>query len=559
MKTQKIKKCMSLFLAALMCVTTLFGVGTTAYAAEETDEVCLVSFPRDGDANYGGEWGHGSFNFMNGWSSGSSRYTTVRAMGSYDGNICYCIEPGVPQESGDRFTKKGENFWDNYPSSYNHTISPDDIKLFIGRIFQYGYTGTISTSWRSQNEGGDKLAHAVATQLLVWETVVGERDADFNKVGTGGKDAICDQISTGHPLYSRIMSYYNSIAASVQTHSKVPSFFAKSTGKAKSIELEWDGEKYTATLTDTNNVLANYSFSAGVSGIRFSVNGNRLTITADTAPSDTVTITAEKKNSQRRGVITWTDGVYGPNGKLQDIVTYAQSVNDPVKGYLNIKVSYGSAKIVKTSEDGKVEGISFTITGNGVNKTVQTGAGGTIQIDNLTPGVYTVTEQNYDKYEPQEVRRVTVVSGQVATVNFSNVLKRGDLTVTKTSEDGLNEGVKFHLSGTSLSGLAVDEYAVTDSSGKAYFRDVLIGTGYTLEEIDTAIRYVVPDNQTAAVEWNKVTNKSFVNILKKWNVTVTKSDKETGTAQGDASLAGATYGIYKGEQLIDTYTTDAVI
>ena len=124
MKTQKIKKCMSLFLAALMCVTTLFGIGTTAYAAEETDEVCLVSFPRDGDANYGGEWGHGSFNFMNGWSSGSSRYTTVRAMGSYDGNICYCIEPGVPQESGDRFTKKGENFWDNYPSSYNHTISP---------------------------------------------------------------------------------------------------------------------------------------------------------------------------------------------------------------------------------------------------------------------------------------------------------------------------------------------------------------------------------------------------------------------------------------------------
>lgn len=557
MKTQKIKKCMSLFLAALMCVTTLFGIGTTAYAAEETDEVCLVSFPRDGDANYGGEWGHGSYTYMNGWSMASSRYTTVRAMGSYDGNICYCIEPGVPQESGDRFTKKGENFWDNYPSSYNSTISPDDIKLFIGRIFQYGYTGTISTSWRSQNEGGDKLAHAVATQLLVWETVVGERDADFNKVGTGGKDAICDQISTGHPLYSQIMSYYNSIAASVQTHSKVPSFFAKSAGKAKSIELEWDGEKYTATLTDTNNVLSNYSFSASVSGIRFSVSGNKLTITADTAPTDTVTIKAEKKNSQRRGVITWTDGVYGPNGKLQDVVTYAQSVNDPVKGYLNIKVSYGSAKIVKTSEDGKVEGISFTITGNGVNKTVQTGAGGVIQIDNLTPGVYTVTEQNYDKYEPQEVRRVTVVSGQVATVIFSNVLKRGDLTVTKTSEDGLNEGVKFHLFGKSLSGLAVDEYAVTDSTGKAYFRDVLIGTGYTLEEVDTAIRYVIPEKQTAAVEWNKVTNKGFTNILKKWNVTVTKSDSETGTAQGDASLGGAVYGIYKGEQLIDTYTTDA--
>ena len=557
MKTQKFKRTLSLFLAMLMCVTTLFGMGTTAFAAEETDEVYLISYPRDGDANYGGEWGHNSLSFMNGWSTATSRFTTIRAMGSYEGNICYCIEPGVPQQTGNTFTKKGEDFWDEYPSSYNSTISPDDIKLFIGRIFQYGYTGTISTSWRSQNEGGDKLANAVATQLLIWETVVGERDADFNKVGTGGKSAIVEQISTNHPLYSRIMGYYNSIAASVQRHSKVPSFFSKSAGKAQNIELAWDGEKYTATLTDTNNVLSDYLFSASVPGIRFSVNGNKLTITADTAPADTVTITAEKRNSQRRGVITWTDGVYGPNGKLQDTVTYAQTVSDPVKGYLNIKVSYGSAKIIKTSEDGKVEGISFTITGNGVNKTVTTGAGGVIQIDNLAPGVYTVTEQSYDKYEPQEVRRVTVVSGQVATVNFNNTLKRGTLIVTKTSEDGLNEGVKFHLYGTSLSGLAVDEYAVTDNTGKAVFSDVLIGTGYTLEEVDTAIRYVVPEQQTAAVEWNAVTNKSFTNILKKWNVIVTKSDAETGMPQGDAALAGAVYGIYKGDQLVDTYTTDA--
>ena len=555
MKMQKAKRFMSLFLAALMCVTTLVGFGTTAYAAEETDEVYLISFPRDGDANYTGEWGHESHTFMNGWSSGTSRFTTVRAMGSYNGNICYCIEVGVPQETGDSYTQKGEDFWDNYPSSYNSTISPDDIKLFIGRIFQYGYTGTISTSWRSQNEGGDKLAHAVATQLLIWETVVGERDKDFNKVSTGGNDAILDQISPNHPLRDKIMSYYNSIAASVQNHSKLPSFFSKSTGKAQNIELEWDGEKYTATLTDQNNVLSDYSFSASDSGIHFSVNGNKLTITAEKAPSDTVTITAEK-TAQRRGIITWTDGVYGPDGGIQDTVTYAQTVNDPVKGYLNIKVSYGSAKIVKTSEDGKVEGITFTVTGNGVNQIVQTGPNGEIQIDNLTPGVYTVAEQSYDKYEPQEVRRVTVVSGQVATVNFNNVLKRGDLTVTKTSEDGLNEGVTFHLSGTSLSGLAVDEYAVTDSSGVARFDDVLIGTGYVLEEVDTAIRYVVPENQTAAVEWNTVTNKSFHNVLKKWNLTVTKSDNETGTPQGDASLAGATYGIYKGEQLIDTYTTN---
>ena len=78
------------------------------------------------------------------------------------------------------------------------------------------------------------------------------------------------------------------------------------------------------------------------------------------------------------------------------------------------------------------------------------------------PGVYTVTEQSIDKYVPQEVHRVTVVAGQVAKVNFNNVLKRGNLQVIKSSEDNLVEGVTFHLYGTSLAGITVDEYAVTD-------------------------------------------------------------------------------------------------
>lgn len=116
----------------------------------------------------------------------------------------------------------------------------------------------------------------------------------------------------------------------------------------------------------------------------------------------------------------------------------------------------------KTSEDGKVDGIKFTITGNGVNQTVTTANGGKFQLDNLMPGVYTVTEQSIDKYVPQEVHRVTIVAGQVATVNFNNVLKRGNLQVIKSSEDNLVDGVKFHLYGTSLAGIAVDEYAVTD-------------------------------------------------------------------------------------------------
>ena len=198
MKTKNFKRPIALFLAVVLCAAMLFSMGTTAFAAGETEVVCLIAFPRDGDANYSGEWGHGNLNFINGWSTKASTVTLIRAMGQYDGNICYCIEPGVSQQPGDSLTKKGEDFWDNYPAAYNKTISPENIKLLIGRIFQYGYTGPILVSWRSQNDGGDKLANAVATQLLIWETVVGERDADFNKVGTNGKNAIAEQVSAKH-------------------------------------------------------------------------------------------------------------------------------------------------------------------------------------------------------------------------------------------------------------------------------------------------------------------------------------------------------------------------
>lgn len=562
MKTHFFKRGIAGLLSLVMCLSAFIGLGTTtAFAAGEQAEVYLISFPRSGDANldYSGTWGHSNLHYMNGWYSGESKYTTIRAMHSYDGNICYCIEPGTPQDTGDRYTSKDETFWDNLPSDFNSTISPYDMKLFIGRIMQYGYTGAISTSWRSQNASdAATLAQAMATQVLIWETVVGERDEDFNHISPGSYDAVKSVVSTAHPLYSQFISYYNSIEASVQRHSAIPSFMAKTPGKAQNVELAWNGTNYTATLTDSNNVLSNYSFSANEDGISFSVSGNKLVITAATAPSDSVRITASKSGATRRGIITWTDGRYAPGSGIQDVISYAQEVNDPVQAFLNLKVSYGSAKIIKTSEDGKVDNLTFTVTGNGVNQTVKTNAKGEIQIDNLMPGVYTVTEMDYDKYEPQESRRVTVVSGQVSTVTFNNKLKRGDLQIVKSSEDNLNEGVTFHLYGTSLSGIAVDEYAVTDANGVATFEDVLISgsTPYTVEEVDTAIRYVVPEAQSAPINWNEVTNRSFLNILKKFSVTVTKSDAETGTAQGDASLAGAVYGIYKGENLVDTYTTD---
>lgn len=556
------RRSISGLLALLICFTAILGSGMTAYAAAFTGETAdsySVAFPRDGDANldYSGTWGHDELHYMNGWTSGEATWmTTLHTIGSFDGPACYCIEPGVPRNLYRSYESYGEDYWDTFPAEYNRTIDGRTMKTLLGRIMQYGYQGNLSLDWRSQNKAdADKLAHMMATQVLVWETVVGERDADFNHVDPGSADAVKSVYRTSHPLYSRFSAYYDSIEASVKKHTVVPSFMDRSEEAAQTVELSWDGGRYTATLTDTNGVLGEYAFSSAQSDMTFAVDGNDLTISAETASADGVTITAVRNNT-RQGVLVWSDGHYGPDGTMQDVVTFRDTVSDPMYAYLHLKVGYGSVKIIKTSEDGEVSGISFTVSGNGTEQTVTTNADGEMQLDDLRPGAYTVTEQSSDRYEPQEVRQVTVISGQVATVTFHNTLKRGSLEVIKTSEDHLIEGVKFHLTGASLSGLPVDEYAVTDSTGKAVFSDVLIGTGYVLSEVDTDVRYVIPEDQTAAVEWSKVTHKSIHNVLKKWNATVTKSDSATGTPQGDAKLSSAVYGVYKGGQLVDTYVTD---
>ena len=353
-----------------------------------------------------------------------------------DMKVSYCIEPGIGQNAGDTLSHKDETFWENYPSHLNPTISPDTIKVLLGRIMQYGYQGNVSTSWRSQNASdAAALSYAIATQLLVWETVVGERDASFNKVYPSGygKSAVWSYIRDEHPLRSQIRSYYNSMAASVQSHAEIPSFCARSIGSARSYELKYDGTRYTVTLTDTNGVLSNFSFSSSEPGISFSRSGNRLTITSDTPIAGDIRVSASKTNGVRSGVVVWTDGNKGAG--IQDVVTYGENVSDPVSAYLRLEMeALGTMHLVKTSEDGVVANISFTISGNGITKTVTTGRDGTIDVSELMAGTYTVTEADIERYTPQTSQQVTIVGGQTSTVTFNNVLKRGALEVTKTSE-----------------------------------------------------------------------------------------------------------------------------
>ena len=539
------RRILSAALCLLMMVTAL-PLSAFAWTGSE-GQTCTSSF---GDKYVGSDgenyYSKPSYSFLVYDESGGTSVRTINAgnakrkylmTDSSGTHQVFCVESGVDFSTGNSYvSKNGKN------SSYFNNL-PTDAQFGIMMALMYGWHEGKSSPVAGTNTDD----YAFATQTIIWEYQQQLRTSPADLHSANGIDGD----TYYHSLQGRpAEKCYNWILSQMADHYTIPSFAARSQSRADTYTLKYNPEakNYSLTLTDTNNTLADISLSAG--GIRVSRSGNQYTFTSDKMITSPVAVSAQKNVNLDCGEML----IWGCVGKQ----TMVSGASDPVYFYLKIDTeTYGTGHIKKTSEDGVVSGISFNISGNGVNKTVTTGADGTVDIQ-LMPGVYTVTEQSVDRYVPQSVQRVTIVSGHTSTVTFNNVLKRGDLEVIKNSEDNLVEGVKFHLYGTSLSGLPVDEYAVTDAKGVARFENVLISgsTPYTVEEVDTAIRYVVPASQTAPIEWEKVTNRSFINILKKFNVTVTKSDAETGTAQGDASLAGAVYGIYKGEELIDTYTTD---
>lgn len=452
-----------------------------------------------------------------------------------DGKEAYCIEPGHTLYSGNTLTEDGSTVWKNLGSAKQKAIN---LALLYGKPGSgKSLSGTEDQKW-------------VATQLIVWEFVSGCRNTADGYKCTNTKfiDGIC--AGGANP---GVKSVYNAISKSLANYSTVPSFASAIASKAETYEMKYSDGKYTLTLTDSNSILSDFSFKT-TSGISVLKSGNKLTLTSTSPVNDAVTFNSAKSMPS---VGNTTLVPYG-DASLQDVITGVENDADPIRAYFKVKTSSGNLKLVKTSEDGNVANIEFTVNGDGYSKTAKTNSKGEFELADLVPGNYIVTEVTDSKYETQKSQTVKVESGKTVTVTFENVLKKGSLEVVKTSEDNFNEGIKFHLYGTSLNGASIDLYAKTNADGVAAFTNVLVSgdNPYTLEEVNTADRYVVPKKQTAPIEWNKVTQRSFGNVLKKWNLTVTKTDAETKSVQGDATLTGAVYGIYNNGKLVDKYTTD---
>ena len=369
-----------------------------------------------------------------------------------NGKVAYCVEHGIALGLGDNggYTSR------ELTQEQLNKLTLIDYWGRYKNIANIKGCSAVNYNWDTIEVSAEYLTEFYC-QLLIWETI-NSFGGDFV-----GASSVSIQSSIGGMANIASQSTYNGFKKAVLA--KVDQFYTKPSISGQTVTLKVGESK---TLTDTTGALASYRDTplVNTTGISVTKQGNKVILTATGNPNPTGIVSF----AYNVDLNYYKDepGYYYEHAVSQDVATCGFAGRDPTSVTFNVKVELdGSMKIVKTSEDGKVSGVRFRVSGNGVDTTVQTGTDGTIIVPNLKVGSYTVTE------------------------------------------------------------------------------------------LDVPDQYVQPKSQTVTVKANETATVSFTNVLKKWKATITKVDAETGAAQGDASIAGAVYGVYHGSDLIDQYTTNA--
>ncbi|MBQ4529408.1 MAG: thioester domain-containing protein [Lachnospiraceae bacterium] len=302
------KRAVALLLALMM----VFTGAVQAFAATQMT-MAVIALPRSADTNKG-DWGLAELYLMGGWETIETDNYLVYCKDSHSGPVVYCIEPGYGVRTGNVLSQANDStYWNNYPSNMNPTLSPDGIKTVLGRLLQYGWRGNGNTSWNTTNASHrQEVAELIATQMLVWEVVVGERTLSFSHIDASrrGYDSVMDSISSGNPLYDDIWDAYDSIEYAVQNHTLLPSFMSDNEATAPTHELVWNGSRYEITLTDTNGVLRECGLKTDSTDLKCEISGNNITFYTTNPDVSEILVVAEKEASVNNFLV-WTDGNTG--------------------------------------------------------------------------------------------------------------------------------------------------------------------------------------------------------------------------------------------------------
>lgn len=270
MKIPKLFKKAAAFVMA--AVTALSIMPATAFAA---GDIGTISFSHTYDSN-GNAMRYNSSANIGGYTAGGTGNYKYRMF--VDGENAFCIQPGVPLKTGNTLKKASSDTW--------NALSANQKKA-VGLALLYGYQGN------RNNLSGSDDEKWLATQTLVWEFVTGCREA------TGSYKQTSTTVYSLHfgsnYANSGARVVYDQIVAMLREHNTIPSFMSGGKNDITK-ELAYKDGKYSITLTDSNGVLADYSFSSSDSNVIVSKSGNKLTISSTVAISGSVRVTAKRNN-----------------------------------------------------------------------------------------------------------------------------------------------------------------------------------------------------------------------------------------------------------------------
>jgi uncharacterized surface anchored protein len=332
-----------------------------------------------------------------------------------------------------------------------------------------------------------------------------------------------------------------------------PSFDGSNIGNIKAGESK--------IVSDSNKVLSDYpdfdySTCNGKVHIVHSKNKNELTISVDKDCTATSYFLPDDKYV-KAGTGNDEDAIlYYPYGSANYQKLIYSNYYDPVyMAFRGTIQPIGNLQLKKTSEDGKVSGINFTVTGpNGFNRTIATDGNGEWKIEGINPGTYTVTEESINKYVPQNPQAVTVEGGnKTATVTFSNKLKKFRVSVNKQDIEKTHSQGDAKLGGA-IYGLYHGDTLVaqyTTQNDGTFTTDYFVcDTNWTLKEIQPSEGYLLDktvypvgaDPQLYTVEYNWTSN-TVKEQVKKGKVSIIKHTDD-GSTKIETPEKGAEFQLY---------------
>lgn len=430
------------------------------------------------------------------------------------------------------------------------TVGGETYPLFC---IEYGKTSPSSSSLGTKGKPSDSKVLSAAQWIFAGYYMEHGNDIDWLDMAYCQKKVWAVMGSNTSWSFSDT-GYNNWIKQAEQNMKNIekkPSFNGTNVGTIKA------GEKLT--ITDTNGVLKDYpeftnKDTSGVT-ISHSNNSNNIVISVDKTCTNTSLVISQNKYRKK---ITGNGNdclLYNPKeGGTQKLLYSAYY--DPVGFDIHGNVQpIGNLQLKKTSEDGQVGGINFTVTGaNGFNRTIATDSNGEWKIEGINPGTYTVTEESINKYVPQNSQTVTVEGGnKTATVTFSNVLKKFRVSVNKQDIEKTHPQGDAKLGGA-IYGLYHGDTLVaqyTTQNDGTFTTDYFVcDTNWTLKEIqpsegyllDETVYSVGADPQLYTVEYNWTSN-TVKEQVKKGKVSIIKHTDD-GSTKIETPEKGAEFQLY---------------